>query len=108
MQRFYQHESEPFYSPIETAQEIAQQDNSASPALTAAQRARLPRERNRTLAFDSYCLSPFNLGQLSGISEPCFLPQPLLCFLTTPHCSPPQTHPQTHGKLTQLPSSAAD
>ena len=22
MQRFYQHESEPFYSPIETAQEI--------------------------------------------------------------------------------------
>lgn len=78
------------------------------PALTAAHRARLPRERNRTLAFDSYCLSSFNLGELSGITEPCLLPQPLICFLTTSCCSPPQTHPQTHRKLTRLPSSAAD
>ena len=86
----------------------AQQDhNSASPALTAAQRARLSRERNRALAFDSYCLSSYNLGELSWISEPCLLRQSLICFLTTPRCSPPQTHPQTHRKLTRLPSSAA-
>ena len=67
-----------------------------SPALSCSPRDGLASRPiiNRKLAFDSYCLSPFNLEKLLGISEPraCEFPLPFICSLSCPTPHPPATN----------------